>query len=114
VGAQLFWNRTGGPGPTMYVWAHNISLRPIRFMGPPLLKSDIQSTNVDWSSGGVLTLSAEGSMAGTGIVWSSMPLSQDGDHGTVQGVLRAFDANDLKPNSGIQRSINPDSRGCGQ
>jgi len=44
----------------------------------------------------VLTLSANGGTAGTGIVWSSMPLSQDGDHGTVQGVLRAFDANDLR------------------
>jgi hypothetical protein len=43
----------------------------------------------------VLTLSANGSTAGTGIVWSSIPLNQDADTGTVEGVLRAFDANNL-------------------
>jgi hypothetical protein len=46
-------------------------------------------------SGGVLTLSANGSTAGSGIIWSSMPLADDADHGVHQGVLRAFNADDL-------------------
>ncbi len=97
-GGPVFWNRTGGPGPTMYVWPNNISLQAYQFTGSAFNSNPISQSTImapSGSSGGVLTLSAEGSMAGTGIVWSSMPLSQDGDHGTVQGVLRAFDANDL-------------------
>jgi outer membrane protein assembly factor BamB len=44
----------------------------------------------------VLTLSANGTIIGTGIVWSSMVASGDGDHGVHHGVLRALDAETLK------------------
>jgi hypothetical protein len=97
-GGPVFWNRTSGPGPTMYVWPNNISLQAYQFTGSMFNSNPISHSTIvapSGSSGGVLTLSADGSTAGTGIVWSSMPLSQDADHGTVQGVLRAFDANDL-------------------
>ena len=43
----------------------------------------------------MLTVSANGSTAGTGLVWSSMPISGDADHGVTPGVLRVFDANNL-------------------
>ena len=46
--------------------------------------------------GGSLTVSANGSTAGTGIIWASMPTSQDGLHGLVAGVLRAFNADTLQ------------------
>ena len=46
-------------------------------------------------SAGVLTLSANGSTAGSGIIWSSMPAAEDGDHGIHAGILRAFNADDL-------------------
>ena len=94
----VFWNRTSGAGPTMYVWPNNVSLQAYQFNGStfnanPISQSVISAPFGD--SGGVLTLSANGSTAGTGIIWSSIPLNQDGDTGTVQGVLRAFDANNL-------------------
>jgi hypothetical protein len=97
-GGPVFWNRTSGAGPTMYVWPENTSLQAYQFNGStfgtiPISQSAIVAPF--GSSGGVLTLSANGSTAGTGIVWSSMPLSQDGDTRTVQGVLRAFDAGSL-------------------
>jgi hypothetical protein len=97
-GGPVFWNRTTGAGPTMYVWADNDYLKAFHFNGSsfdtsPISKSTFQDPS--GSSGGVLTISSNGSTSGTGIVWSSMPLSQDGDHGTVQGVIRAFDANNL-------------------
>jgi len=75
-GGPVFWNRTGGPGPTMYVWPNNISLQAYQvYLGPPLTQIRYPRARswlrleapVAW-----LTLSAEGSMAGTGIVWSSM------------------------------------------
>jgi hypothetical protein len=94
----VFWNRTSGAGPTMYVWANYMPLQGFQFNGStfnatPISESTIVAPQGD--SGGVLTLSANGSTAGTGIVWSSMPLDQDADVGTVQGVLRAYDANNL-------------------
>jgi len=42
--------------------------------------------------GGTLRLSANGGQAGTGIVWGTLPLEGDANAGTVEGVLRAFDA----------------------
>ena len=41
-------------------------------------------------------MSANGAAQGTGIVWASMPTSQDGVHGLVAGILRAFDAETLR------------------
>src|SRR6516162_483620 len=94
----VFWNRTTGAGPTMYVWPSNIGLQAYEFNGSTFNTNPIsQSTIVAplGMSGGVLALSANGSTPGTGIVWSSMPFNEDGDWGTHQGVLRAFDADNL-------------------
>jgi hypothetical protein len=97
-GGLAMWNRTSGTGPTMYVWPDNIRLQAYHFNGSTLDTTPIsQSTIVapTGNSGGVLTISANGSTPGTGIVWSSMPSTDDSDHGVHQGVLRAFDANNL-------------------
>ena len=44
--------------------------------------------------GGMLSLSANGNTAGTGILWASHPLA-DAAHETVPGILHAYDASDL-------------------
>ena len=45
--------------------------------------------------GGSLTF-GQGSTSDTGIIWASLPTSQDGMHGRVAGVLRAFNADTLQ------------------
>jgi len=45
--------------------------------------------------GAVLSLSASGSIAGTGIVWGAHPTSQNAVAASVPGTLRAFDAQDV-------------------
>jgi hypothetical protein len=45
--------------------------------------------------GGMLSLSANGAIPATGIVWATTPISQNANWQTVQGILRAFDATDL-------------------
>jgi hypothetical protein len=45
--------------------------------------------------GGVLSLSANGTAAGSGIVWATAPYSADAHLQTVAGIFRAFDASDL-------------------
>jgi hypothetical protein len=97
-GGPVFWNRTTAPGPTLYIWPDNIRLQAYQFNGATFNTIPTSQSSVVAAfgrSGGVLGLSANGSTAGSGIVWSSMPNTQDADHGVVQGVLRAFDANNL-------------------
>lgn len=98
-GGPVYWNRSGGVGPWMYVWSNGCDfLKAYHFNGTTFdtgLVSEGTIASPCGASGGVLTLSANGSTAGTGIVWSSMPLTDDGDHGVHQGVLRAVNADDL-------------------
>lgn len=98
-GGPIYWNRDGGVGPWMYVWSDGCnSLNAYHFNGatfdtPPVSQSTVLSQC--GSSGGVLTLSANGSTPGSGIVWSSMVRSGDGNSGVHAGILRALDADNL-------------------
>ena len=98
-GGPVFWNRTSNAGPTMYIWPNNGgSMEAYQFNGSTFNTTPISQSTIaapEGQSGGVLTLSADGSTVGSGIVWASMPISLDGDHGLSPGVLRAFDANNL-------------------
>ena len=48
--------------------------------------------------GGFLTLSANGTDSGSGILWATMPFREDANHEVVAGILRAFDASDVSKN----------------
>jgi hypothetical protein len=52
-------------------------------------------TDPVWMPGGFLTISANGSADGTGIVWVAMPFAANGNPAVVRGVLRAFNASDV-------------------
>jgi hypothetical protein len=45
--------------------------------------------------GGFISVSANGTDTTTGIVWATMPFSNDANREVVLGVLRAFDASDV-------------------
>jgi outer membrane protein assembly factor BamB len=45
--------------------------------------------------GGVVTISSNGTMPGTGIAWAAVPRQGDSWHGTATGTLYAFDATDV-------------------
>ena len=97
-GGPIYWNRSGGTGPWMYVWAANDHLKAYHFNGSkfdtvPVSQGTIQAPS--GTSPGVLTLSANGSTSGSGIVWASIALNQNADHGVVSGILRALNADNL-------------------
>lgn len=108
-GGTVYWNRAGGVGPWMYVWADgHTTLKAYRFNAdfgtgttavPAFDTTPVdQSTQLsnNGSAGGVMTLSANGSTPGSGIVWSSMAYSgSDPNSGIHPGVLRALDADHL-------------------
>jgi hypothetical protein len=79
------------------VWGANDALKAYRFDG-----SHFQTTPVAVGStalpgigpGGILSLSANGSTPGTGIVWALQPVA-DASESAVPGILRAYDASNV-------------------
>ena len=99
-------------GVLVYVWGENELLRAFtydpsthRFPGQPNARNaQGQSTaigsmyasnderNRDGMPGAMLSLSADGKKPGTAILWASLPPFGNANHGSVDGVLTAYDA----------------------
>ena len=99
-GSPVFWNNPSAP--TLYVWGVNDSLKAFtynltngKFNTPFAAASSVKTPN---SSGGdpcgALSVSSNQSVAGSGIVWATIPLA-DPDSATVHGKLYAFDATNV-------------------
>jgi hypothetical protein len=95
MGGAVFWKSAAGS--LVYNWSEDDVLKAYSLVGGRLAATPYAQGNVrsPGHPGGSLTISANGSAAGTGIVWASMPTSRDGISGLVAGVLRAFDATTL-------------------
>ncbi|MEO6688827.1 MAG: PQQ-binding-like beta-propeller repeat protein [Dokdonella sp.] len=101
-GGPVYWDRHDGADPWMYVWSdgHN-RMKAYRFNTATSLFDTTPASQTTLfsntgSAGGVLSLSANGSNTGSGILWSSMAFSgSDPNSGIHPGVLRALDAGDL-------------------
>lgn len=84
----------------IYIWSENDPLRAIPF--DPSTNLLDRSGEVDYSgagpngqSGAVLSVSSNGTVDGTGILWASHPYSGDAESQVTPGILHAFDANDV-------------------
>lgn len=96
-GSPIFWNSPAGP--MIYVWGVNDNLKAFRlgrrrFNTTPASISRMKAPP-HTIPGGILSLSANGSKAGSGIVWATIPLKDNPAGKTVEGILRAFDASNL-------------------
>ena len=95
-GSAVYWN--GPSGPQVYIWPEYAHLMAFRLSGGKLDPTPASQSAVavpDGMPGAFLSVSANGSQAGTGIVWSSAPYDANANWVTVPGVLRAYDASDL-------------------
>jgi chitodextrinase len=93
-GSAIYWNGAVN-GPEVYVWAQSDNLRAFQFNGNTLNTPNFQ-TGPDFiggEPGAYLSLSANNNT--NGIVWANAVLSGDANHGSVPGVLRAYDANNI-------------------
>jgi hypothetical protein len=97
-----------------YVWSENDQLRALSFNRNTNTFSDTQImsdvSGPTGQSGAVLSVSSNGSVGGTGILWAAYAISTDAGVEAGPGILRAFDANDITRelwNSGQNSSDNP-------
>jgi hypothetical protein len=98
-GGPVYWNRSGGLGPWLYVWSANGDfIKAYHFNGATFDSNPVSEGIITAADGppsnGTLTLSANGSASGSGIIWSSMPLSNNGG-AVLPGILRALNADNL-------------------
>jgi hypothetical protein len=97
MGGPVFWDSSAA-GPLVYNWAEDDVLRSYKVSSGRLVTPSYAEGGVvsPGHPGGSLTVSANRGAQGTGIVWASMPSTQDGVHGLVAGILRAYDAETLR------------------
>jgi len=85
----------------IYAWAENSFLKQIPFNRTSLrfdVASEIRGgiSLPNGMPGAMLSISSNGTQAGTGIIWASHPYNGDANHDVVSGILRAFDATDVR------------------
>jgi hypothetical protein len=119
-GGPVYWN--GPNGPWIYVWPENDVLKAFAlvngrvqatptpraiagFSKPALGVPASQASHPSLGGipgtcvgmpGGMLSISANGNTPGTGIVWASHPFENNANQAVVAGIVRAYDASNLK------------------
>ena len=91
----------GPQGLNIYSWGDNDLLRAFHF-NPTTQKFDLPSTATSsftaalgGDNGGLLEISANGSQAGTGVLWATAPRSSEANQSSAPGQLFAFNAENL-------------------
>jgi hypothetical protein len=96
-GGPVYWQSASGP--TIYIWPETQSLKAFRFNGsqvvttPAIENADFQPAH----PGGVLSLSSNGNVPGTAVLWATSATTATADawHKLVPGMLQAYDATTL-------------------
>jgi outer membrane protein assembly factor BamB len=105
-GSPVYWD--GANGPMIFSWGENESLRAWRinpitgevsFVGKGAEiasgKLAAETSGIGGMPGGMLTLSSNGKLPNTGIIWALAPIDGDANSDVVDGVARAYDATRL-------------------
>jgi len=98
-GSPVYY-KSPSAGPLIYVWSEADALHAYQFnAGTGLFNPTPFSTSheivPDGMPGAMLSISANGNVANTGIVWATMPLSGNANNAVVPGIVRAYDAQNL-------------------
>jgi hypothetical protein len=95
-GGPVYWS--GPKGPMVYVWGEFDYLKEFQLVGEKLGQTPVAKSPApvpDGMPGGFLSVSANGSKAGTGIVWACTPYDANANWETVPGIVHAYDASDV-------------------
>ncbi|HUA65456.1 MAG TPA: hypothetical protein VME24_06390, partial [Alphaproteobacteria bacterium] len=96
-GAPVWWSCTNGS--FLYIWpASSDHLRQYEFTNGLFntnVWSESLSTGGSGSPGGIMSVSANGTNAGSGIVWATVNTTSSANQATVAGTLHAFNAQNV-------------------
>ena len=96
-GAPVYWD-SPTYGPAIYVWPAGDPLKVFRLVGGLFTTpASAQSSALAAAGmpGGMLSISANGGTAGTGILWATLSRAGDANHTPQPGILRAYDAGNV-------------------
>ncbi len=89
----------GAGNEFVFVWSENDRLRALSFIRSSNTFSNDQIVSSDigpsGQTGAMLSVSSNGTLAGTGILWAYCAATGDAESNTTPGVLRAYDASDV-------------------
>ena len=85
----------GAAGQFVYAWGDNTSLYAWHLNGDTLTSLGTNAEQQPGHPGGIVTVSSNGTMAGTGIVWALLPVCGNAWKAVCPGALYAFDASDI-------------------
>jgi hypothetical protein len=94
-GGPVYWHRAAGNGgPLLYDWSAGDRVKAYRFNGSTFATApSAQGGFTERWPGGILSLSANGSTAGSGVLWATVTTSGDAENNPpTPGELYALDA----------------------
>ncbi len=97
-GSPIYWS-SASKGARVYVWSEYDYMKAFAFDGQRFATTPVDVSNMrvpDGMPGGFMSISANGNADGSGILWAAHPASGDANHATRPGILRAFDASNVK------------------
>ncbi|HSZ86046.1 MAG TPA: T9SS type A sorting domain-containing protein [Puia sp.] len=99
-GSPVYYQDNNG-NEYVYAWAEGGFLKQYPFKRATMLFDTLNkivgnTTLPEGMPGAMLALSSNGSQQGAGILWGSHPINGDANHGTVPGILQAFDATNVQ------------------
>lgn len=92
------WNG-GAAGQLVYTWGTSAPLHAWQLTGGMLTAEQTNSEIAPGHPGGMVTISSNGTTAGSAVLWALLPTSGDAWHATAPGALYAFDASDITKHS---------------
>ena len=96
-GSPVYWQ--GPMGRWAYLGGEADFLRAFAFTGSSFVTTPASTSTIATPPGSmpgaIMSLSANGSAPGSGILWASMPVADNANQRVVDGVLYALDASDL-------------------
>jgi alpha-glucosidase len=109
-GTPVYWKSP--QGPRLYLWPEMGKLKAFSFTDSKLGQlQESKTTAAEGMPGASLSLSANGSQPGTGILWASRPLNADANRRNVAGVLEAYDASHIGNAEPIWTNLQRDGGG---
>ena len=98
LGSPVYWDSPNN-GPVVYVWSSADFLKGYELVGgqfqtTPVTQSTVQNS-AGFSNTAPMSLSANGGLVGSGIVWAATSFFGNSSGASVPGIFRAFDATNL-------------------